>query len=123
MLPEDKRSLFYSGTPYSRYQIAVFAFDMTKHLVHEAKTQNFDAKVKPRGVKEALAIEKSLVFVCHGMRRFDLEFGKELRLLGVNPYALARMARLPERTFNRVLTAYEGKTGAQKSGHSGAGAV
>jgi len=39
MLPEDKRSLTYSGRPYNRYEIAVFGHEITEHLVHEAKIQ------------------------------------------------------------------------------------
>jgi hypothetical protein len=116
LLPEEKRGLFSarnrfpSGQPYNRSELAVFGYDITKHLDHEAGTKTFDSGNRANGVAASMKKEEALASICQPLSRFDLELAKEYVALGVNPHTLARKAKSLEKQLHRVIRTYKQKT-------------
>ena len=95
--------------PPSKYEIAVFCYDITKHLDHEVRTQNFDSAAKANGVTKALNRERALASICPNLNKLDVTLAKQLRDLGVNAYSLARKADSLERKIDKVIKAHQGQ--------------
>jgi hypothetical protein len=102
LVPEDKRSMFYTGRPYSRYELAAFVHGMTMHLDHEVNSKAFKIELRKNEPK-ALTRAKALEDVAQRLPRADRELAKEFRGLGVNFHKLIREANTVDRKLNRYI--------------------